>query len=252
MSKRTKKRLYLVAAVLITLLVSTSGIQAANVQAKPTNSSVFVNESRIAFEAYNINNNNYIKLRDLAKALDGSEKSFEVTWDAAKNAINLLTNQRYTPVGGELSVSGNASAKTAALTTSKVLIDGKEAMLTAYNIDGFNYFKLRDLGSEVDFGVAWDGTANSIIVDTTSEYKPGAVIVTLKNHQYTPEVITVKKGDTVIWKNADSAGHDVAGGNFKSNTLLKGDTFSVTFHEAGRYDYICTFHSGMDGSVVVE
>jgi len=27
--------------------------------------------------------------------------------------------------------------------------------LTAYTINGFNYFKLRDLGKEFDFGVIW-------------------------------------------------------------------------------------------------
>ncbi len=254
MSKITKKRrMVLLFGIIIALLVPTSGVQAAaTVQAKPTNSGVVVNESKVAFEAYNINGNNYFKLRDLAQALTGSEKMFDVTWDASKNAINLVTNRSYSPVGGELSLTGSTSVKVASLTTSKVYIDGEEAPLTAYNIDGFNYFKLRDLGSEVNFGVAFDGTANSIIVDTASVYKPGAVIVTLVNYRYSPEVIKIKKGDTVIWKNTDSAGHDVVGKNFDSKTFHKGEVFSVTFNETGTYDYICSFHNGMNGKVIVE
>lgn len=254
MSKITKKRrMVLLAGIIIALVLPISGVQAAeSVQAKPTNSSVIVNESKVAFEAYNINGNNYFKLRDLAQALNGSGKKFDVTWDASKNAINLLTNHSYSPVGGELSTTGSTSVKAASLTTSKVYIDGKEAPLTAYNIDGFNYFKLRDMGSAVNFGVAFDGTANSIIVDTASGYKAGAVIVTMAGFKFSPAVITIHKGDTVIWKNTDAAGHDVSGKNFASPTLNKGDKFSFTFNEAGSFDYICKFHNGMNGKLIVE
>ncbi|MEG0798795.1 MAG: WG repeat-containing protein, partial [Acidaminococcaceae bacterium] len=42
---------------------------------------VTVNGKDVAFDAYNINGNNYFKLRDLAFALSGSEKQFDVGWD---------------------------------------------------------------------------------------------------------------------------------------------------------------------------
>lgn len=252
MSKITKRPISFLLTFLVILLFTVPVAQAATVQANPTKSSIFIDDSKVAFDAYNINSNNYIKLRDLAMALNGSGKSFDVTWDAAKNAINLVTNHAYTPVGGELSVSGNPSVKAAALTTSKVYIDGKEAALTAYNIDGYNYFKLRDLGSKVNFGVAWDGTANSIIVDTTSGYKAGAVIVTLTGYKFSPKVIQIQKGDTVTWKNADPAGHDVASAKFASPIFFKGETFSYTFNETGSFDYECKLHSGMDGKVIVQ
>jgi len=38
----------------------------------------------------------------------------------------------------------------------------KGVNLTAYNIEGNNYFKLRDIGNIIDFGVAWNGLANTI------------------------------------------------------------------------------------------
>jgi len=38
----------------------------------------------------------------LAQAVNNTEKNFEVTWDAANNAINLISNKPYTPSGGEL------------------------------------------------------------------------------------------------------------------------------------------------------
>ncbi len=139
--------------------------------ALPTAAKVTVNGAVVEFDAYNINGNNYFKLRDIALALNDSEKPFEVSWDASKNAINLLTNSLYTPVGGEL-MRGNGLTKPCILTTSKIFKDGSEVNLTAYNISGFNYFKLRDLGAAFNFSVAWDGTSKTIAIDTKSEYMP--------------------------------------------------------------------------------
>lgn len=75
----------------------------------------------------------------------------------------------YTPVGGEMEGKG-ISSKTATPTSSKTILDDKEITLTAYTIDGNNYFKLRDIGQTFNFGVTWDGTNNTIIIDTNTEY----------------------------------------------------------------------------------
>lgn len=147
-------------------------VQTANVQAQPTNSSVIINGKTVPFEAYTIDNRTYFKLRDLAMALKGSEKQFEVSWDGTRNAINLLTDKPYTVTGGELTLSANTSNKNAVLSTAKVYINGTEAKLMAYVIDGLTYFKLRDVGTAVNFGISWDGSANTISIDTASGYVP--------------------------------------------------------------------------------
>ena len=53
----------------------------ATATAKPTASKVLVNDKDVAFDAYNINDNNYFKRRDIALQLSGTEKQFEVEWD---------------------------------------------------------------------------------------------------------------------------------------------------------------------------
>ncbi|WP_289137750.1 stalk domain-containing protein [uncultured Brevibacillus sp.] len=141
------------------------------VSATPSSSKVLVNGKSISFDAYNINGNNYFKLRDLAMTLNGTGKSFEVSWDSSINAINLSTDTKYTPDGKELVVSQESISKNAKLTNSKLYLDGKEVQLTAYNIDGNNYFKLRDIAKVINFGVTWDGTSNSIGIDTKSVFK---------------------------------------------------------------------------------
>ena len=115
--------------------------------------------------------NNYFKLRDLAFVLSGTEKQFEVGWDEKNNAISLTSGKQYTVVGGEM-VGKGEGAKIPVPTTSKIYLDGKEISFTAYNIGGNNYFKLRDIGQAFDFGVTWDGTKNTIVIDTSKSYTP--------------------------------------------------------------------------------
>ena len=59
----------------------------------------------------------------------------------------------------------------AVVSTVVVYLDGTEISLLAYNINGNNYYKLRDLGKTIDFGVAWDGGLNTISIVTTIGYE---------------------------------------------------------------------------------
>lgn len=52
---------------------------------------------------------------------------------------------------------------------SKVYIDDSEVNIQAYNINGNNYFKLRDLGELVGFNIEWDGANNRILINTTED-----------------------------------------------------------------------------------
>ncbi|WP_442602368.1 hypothetical protein [Paenibacillus sp. KN14-4R] len=138
--------------------------------AKPTASKVVVNGKEVAFEAYEIGGSNYFKLRDLAQAIKGTDKQFSVEWDGAKNAISLTGGKAYQSDGSELVVSANPTAKDAKVTSAKVYVNGKEVAFQAYEINGSNYFKLRDIGKVIDFGVAWDANANSIGINTSMGY----------------------------------------------------------------------------------
>ncbi|MGE4353472.1 MAG: hypothetical protein AB7D36_05260 [Oscillospiraceae bacterium] len=137
--------------------------------ANPTNSKVTVNGKAVAFDAYNINNNNYFKLRDIAQIISGTEKQFNVTWDGSKNAINLISNEAYKTVGGEFT-AGDGTSKEATTNTSVIYMDGVSVDLTAYTINDNNYFKLRDLGKTFNFNVTWDSVNNTVVIDTTQDY----------------------------------------------------------------------------------
>ena len=142
---------------------------AAALTAAPTSSIVLLNGENVAFNAYNIEGNNYFKLRDLAYALNGTEKQFEVGWDGANDAISLTSGKPYTADGSEMKGKGSGS-KTPSPTSAKITLDGGEVQFTAYNIEGNNYFKLRDIGQALDFGVGWDSANDTIVIDTSKGY----------------------------------------------------------------------------------
>ncbi|MCL1982458.1 MAG: amidohydrolase family protein [Clostridiales bacterium] len=139
--------------------------------ARPTAATVLVNGENVSFDAYNIEGNNYFKLRDLAYVLSDSDKPFEVEFNQAENAIYLTSGEEYTAIGGEMSGKGEGN-KTPLPTKQVIFLDEEEVSFTAYNIEGNNYFKLRDIGEAFDFGVDWDDASKTISIDTAKGYTP--------------------------------------------------------------------------------
>jgi len=78
------------------------------------------------------------------------------------------------------------------------------------------------------------------------------------NECYSPYEISVAVGTTVTWSNDDIAAHTVTSGNFPehdelfdSSVFMSGDTFEITFSDAGTFDYYCFVHPWMAGIVNV-
>ena len=52
-----------------------------------------------------------------------------------------------------------------------IYVDGQRVDMTAYNIGGNNYVRLRDIGRAVDFGVTYDAATNSVYINSTQPYQ---------------------------------------------------------------------------------
>ena len=63
-------------------------------------------------------------------------------------------------------------SKEAVATNAALYINDQAASFVAYNINGNNYYKLRDLGQAINFAVIWDEYANTIIIDAALDYIP--------------------------------------------------------------------------------
>lgn len=169
-------------AWILTAIMALSAVPVyAGTPAAPTASKVTVNGAAKAFEAYNINDNNYFKLRDIAYVLNGTDASFSVGWDGAANSIALERGKAYAPTGSEMNVSGTKDIKDAVESTSALLINGQKAALKAYTIKGNNYFKLRDLGTALGFNVGWDNASQTIAITT----EPSTVVTPTQKEEKT-------------------------------------------------------------------
>ena len=84
--------------------------------------------------------------------------------------------------------------------------------------------------------------------------QPGANEVWMQNMAFDPTSITVSVGTTVKWTNKDSFTHNVTSstGAFSSGSMASNATFSFQFNSAGTYNYSCTIHPGMNGTVIVQ
>lgn len=148
-------------------------VVAASLTAYPATMTVLLDGSQVKPVGYNINGNNYYKLRDIAMILDGSTAQFGVSWDKSTRSMNLTRGDGYDAVGGELGAipTKNATAQTC---TETVLINGAKASLTAYNVDGYNYFKLVDLGDALGFDVGYESDSRTVVMTTPTADKPSS------------------------------------------------------------------------------
>jgi amicyanin len=81
----------------------------------------------------------------------------------------------------------------------------------------------------------------------------GGTAVAITDFKFNPATLTVPVGSTVTWTNQDEEPHTIAAkdGSFHSPGMDTHGTYSFTFTTPGSYDYICSIHPFMTGTVVV-
>jgi len=124
-------------------------------------------------QAYNIDGSNYFKLRDLgalSEWYENSIKKFNILWDGVKNSIKIISNSSYSHVGNELIAANKDVNLMAFRSTAQLYVNEMPVSISAYNINGNNYYKLRDVASIINVGVNYDGNTNTIRINSLSDY----------------------------------------------------------------------------------
>ena len=109
---------------------------------------------------------NYIKVRDLADALNGTAAQFNVEW--AGGVTNLVANKAYTNRNGSEGITPFSGNRSYTLPTSATNVNGKASDLTAFQLKddnggGHTYYQLRDLGKALGFNVGWTAERGGFI-----------------------------------------------------------------------------------------
>ncbi|MCL2574592.1 MAG: copper amine oxidase N-terminal domain-containing protein [Defluviitaleaceae bacterium] len=130
----------------------------------PSSHSILLDGKSINLVAYNIMGNNFFRLRDIAGILSGTASQFEVKWNDPYIAVT--TDAPYTFDGSESRRIDSWVRVQARRTSSMLQIDGQHVDMTIYNIDGWNFFKLRELSEVLGFDVDWDSETSTILITT--------------------------------------------------------------------------------------
>ena len=70
---------------------------------------------------------------------------------------------------------------------------------------------------------------------------------------YSPRTVTVQVGGTVVWSNRDTEKHTtVSDTGVWTSDIAPGADFSRTFPTAGKFDFHCSIHPGMTGTITVQ
>lgn len=151
--------------------------------------SLMVNGESIDCEKYNIDGSNYFKLRDLAFLLNGTSSQFNVGYDKDSNRITITIGQSYEPNGSELVFNGEDKSSSAVQSSQSIFIvhryDSYFSNISAYNIGGNNYFKLRELGDALGFEVDYVASTNTAIINSrhTSNFEEYGTVFSAKYFQ---------------------------------------------------------------------
>ena len=135
---------------------------------------VLLDGKTVQFQYYavkdaNGNMTNYVKLRDLAQALNGTKAQFNVGWDGK---ISITSDTAYESVGGEGSTPYSGDQPYTAVSNTPVSFNGSDVNLTSFQLkdsagNGYTYYKLRDLGQLLNFNVTWNGR---VVVESDKPY----------------------------------------------------------------------------------
>lgn len=112
-------------------------------------------------------------------------------------------------------------------------------------------------GSSGDSGNSGDVSKTPKKAGSSKATGKADVSVSMKDIQFMPMNVTVKRGQTIRWSNDDSVTHNVTkdggpGAGFKSANVNPGGTFQTTLDAPGKITYLCTIHPNQTGTITVK
>lgn len=97
------------------------------------------------------------------------------------------------------------------------------------------------------------GAAAALIASRAQPSRAGSShTVAIDAFEFKPGTLTVRRGDTIVWRNDDPVPHTVtARGAFDSGSIDAGASWKHVAAATGTFDYVCAFHPTMKGRLIV-
>lgn len=159
--------LFILAAILILPRGAFAAEDNTKIAAYPAGDNIVFDGSKVSLKTYNINNENYVKLRDVASLLKGTKAQFSVFWDKDSKSVVITQGQGHDEDFKDAVLDPNEGAKEGQVSDHKIIRADKTPLnLKGYLVAGNNYFRLRDLGRDLGFGVAYDYKTKTVLIDS--------------------------------------------------------------------------------------
>lgn len=178
-----------------------------------------------------------VPVRYLALALGVSDSN--IKWDAGLQEVTLIKGSTIITLN-----IGQAS----------YLVNGQLTPMDVAPLikEGRTYLPALYVATALDYNVEWVAATQTVLIKDMEVPVAKTHTVKIVDYAFSPQSLTINSGDTVIWTNSDSVKHTVTGGVLDSPLLGAGESYKFTFTTKGTYDYICTPHPYMKGSVIVQ
>lgn len=218
----------LCSALACLMLLPTSALA---VQATPNHQPIVRNGQEVSLAGYEIDGYTYFKLRDVAAILNGTENQFSVDYDGT--GISLTTGQPYTRVQNDLAPIPDGTVAETALISLPLTVNGQSVTLTACEVGGFNYLKLRDLGEALNFPVDYDESTHTILLGAHA--MPAEAVLELVNKARAAQGVDALTLDPDLCKAAAIRAEEL--GTYFSHDRPDGTSCFTVFEEVGIKSY---------------
>ncbi|MDE1769011.1 MAG: cupredoxin domain-containing protein [Thaumarchaeota archaeon] len=213
-----------------------------------------------------------VELQSRANVVTGSPSTFVITLTKASDnsmithpdlqltaQISNYTISKSAALKGEPTIHGAIHGHTGVMTWSPTFpAAGKYTVSINMSPSTLSNYDWGYATTQFDVFVSDTNGASN----TAQEQSPNTVnILGLESPFFVPNVLNVKAGTTVTFVNTDATGHTVTSvkpgttdpdGTFDSGLLsVKKNTFSFKFDTPGTYEYICSVHTHMRGTIIV-
>ena len=105
----------------------------------------------------------------------------------------------------------------------------------------------------IDFVISHPALAGRTMMASAQPMPTGSLGVKINSFAFGPGSVSVPSGKSITWTNTDDSPHQVtvAGTKLKTDFLLKNQSATLTFTDAGVFQYNCALHPNMKGAVEV-
>ena len=149
-----------------------------------TTQAVTVNGEKVDFEGFNIEGFNYFKLEDVAAAVDKNVtfdgKTFTIEEAPAEETTAPTEATEETPAEATAKATEETPAEETAKATEEAPAEEEAAVeegteettdveYSSIEVEGVEYFKLRDLADIIGFGVDYDAATSTVVITTEAE-----------------------------------------------------------------------------------